>query len=490
MLQAWRRYFQNKFIVAVIALIFAIALSAIISLFKAVETHSLLEQESLTPAFGLLSQEILKPLYIAETIARSSSIKTQMNSSDIDQEAIQKKLSEISQEFDMEFFVASELNRTQYNSDGSTLSLEVDSVEWYFNAKNNDLEIVGMLGKRDDIRIYFDVKIYNAEGTFLGFVGVNRKLTSFMEAFDNFKKQFGYDFIFVDHNNNIVLSSDDRFNADGKRIMRLEQLAWYSAFSAQQKNNSQLKNYLVEVENEDVLIAQANLDSLNWKMFLVNPLKTRQAAATEKFIAQTIIVTIAIFTGILIVYLVIRSLQGEFARRHQNDPLTQLPNRAQLFWQYDKVAKKGKNNSIIIVDIDHFKSVNDTYGHSAGDFILCEVAKILQQQLRDNDVVARWGGEEFVILLPAANKTITQLIAERTRAAIAKHIFEVDKKIVKITASFGNCTDNQKSSLNLIIAQADEALYKAKNGGRNKVCSANQPIHSIPAKIWPTVSAK
>ena len=76
------------------------------------------------------------------------------------------------------------------------------------------------------------------------------------------------------------------------------------------------------------------------------------------------------------------------------------------------------------------------------------------------------------------------------RKAGAKNYLEYSKKIIKITASFGNCTDNQKSSLNLIIAQADEALYKAKNGGRNKVCSANQPIHSIPAKIWPTVSAK
>ncbi|MBU2876638.1 MULTISPECIES: sensor domain-containing diguanylate cyclase [Aliiglaciecola] len=484
MVQKWRRYFKNKVIVAIVAFIFAVALSAIISLLKSVETQSLLEQESLTPAFNLVSEEIVKPLFIAETIARASSLKTLMNDTVIDQIAIEQKLKDLSEEFKMEFFVANESNRTQYNSDGPSLALDENKVEWYFRAKKTKHKIVGILGNRQDIRIYYDVKVHNDEGEFLGFIGLNKKLTTFINAFDDFKRQYGYDFVFVDHNDNIVLSSDTNLVADGKRILQLNQLPWYAPFISKRNNINHYNNYLVEVAGDDLLIAEADFESLNWKMFLINPLKVRQIAATEDFIIQTVYIIIAIFTAILIIWLIGKSLQGEFAKRHQRDPLTQLPNRAHLAWHYEKVARMNKSIAVIMVDLDHFKDINDTYGHSVGDKALCEVATLLQSFLRDIDIVARWGGEEFVILLPAADITIANHIADRARTVIAKHIFVADKKVIQITASFGISADTGKSNLTQLIDSADAALYEAKNSGRNKVCSVKQPVRSNPQKTY------
>ncbi|MDO6692847.1 sensor domain-containing diguanylate cyclase [Aliiglaciecola sp. 3_MG-2023] len=473
MFQKWRIYFKNKFIVAIVAFIFAVALSATISLLKSVERQSLLEQESLTPALNLISEEIIKPLYVAETIARASNLKSLMSNPVLDEVALKQTLQQLSEEFRVGFFVANENNRTQYNSDGSTLALDMNKVEWYFRAMYTNQEIVGVLGNRDDIRIYYDVKVHNDNGEFLGFIGLNKKLTTFLSAFDNFKKEFGYDFVFVDHNNNVVLSSDSNIVADGKRILQLNQLPWYAPYITKYNDTQEHHNFLVEVAGEDFLIAQANFESLNWKMFLINPLKVRQTATTEDFVLQTAYISIAIFTAILIIWLMGKSLQGEFARRHQIDPLTQLPNRAHLAWHYEKFARLNKSIAVIMVDLDHFKNINDTYGHSIGDKALCEVANLLKSLLRDIDIVARWGGEEFVILLPAADITIANHIADRARKVIAKHIFTANNKVVQITASLGVSADTGKSNLMQLINNADAALYKAKKSGRNKVCTGS-----------------
>jgi hypothetical protein len=117
----WQKYLNSKLYFILIFVMFAVALSAIISLSKSVENQSLLEIRSLTPAFDIVTEEILKPLFIAETVARASTLKLLMNDKVIDEDKITNMLKEMSEEFAMEFFLASEISRTQYSSDCSTL---------------------------------------------------------------------------------------------------------------------------------------------------------------------------------------------------------------------------------------------------------------------------------------------------------------------------------------------------------------------------------
>ena len=130
-------------------------------------------------------------------------------------------------------------------------------------------------------------------------------------------------------------------------------------------------------------------------------------------------------------------------------------------------AKRGKKLSLIVVDIDFFKKVNDTYGHLTADKILERVAKVLEHEVRKYDIVARFGGEEFFIMLPAATLGRAQAIAERVRKSILKDGF---LSRYKITASFGVSEYKQKDNLDKISKRADKGLYKAKKEGRNRVC--------------------
>ncbi len=124
--------------------------------------------------------------------------------------------------------------------------------------------------------------------------------------------------------------------------------------------------------------------------------------------------------------------------------------------------------SLVIVDVDHFKSVNDRFGHQHGDDVLKAVASSMQQTLRDNDHVFRYGGEEFVVLLPATAHPDALLIAGRLRLAISEGVHNLAGE--PMTISLGVATaPGDGSSFNALLAVADERLYKAKRGGRNRV---------------------
>ena len=122
--------------------------------------------------------------------------------------------------------------------------------------------------------------------------------------------------------------------------------------------------------------------------------------------------------------------------------------------------------SIIYFDIDHFKQINDTYGHKKGDFILKEVSKIILQNIRKTDIFGRWGGEEFIIILPFTDLENALILAEKLRKKIEEHDFDG----INITISFGVTELKIDDNADTLINRADEALYKAKNKGRNRVC--------------------
>lgn len=157
------------------------------------------------------------------------------------------------------------------------------------------------------------------------------------------------------------------------------------------------------------------------------------------------------------------------------DPLTQTHNRTSfndsISREMSLAVRNGKNLSVIFFDIDHFKTINDTYGHDCGDTTLALSAKWIKESLRDSDIVFRYGGEEFVILLSDTDAHGAELLAERIRASIEHHTIAYGMEAVKITASLGVSTLRENDTLESFIKRADDAMYTAKKRGRNQVVS-------------------
>ncbi|MCX7958960.1 MAG: GGDEF domain-containing protein [Deltaproteobacteria bacterium] len=157
------------------------------------------------------------------------------------------------------------------------------------------------------------------------------------------------------------------------------------------------------------------------------------------------------------------------------DHLTKLFNRKffaeRYIEEFSYALRHSKVYSLAILDIDHFKKVNDTYGHQAGDYVLRQLADVVSQLIRNEDILARYGGEEFVLLLRDTDEEKAFVVAMRIRRAIEKHEFKFQDKIIPITVSIGIATlinGNFKTPEEMFRA-ADEYLYKAKNNGRNRV---------------------
>jgi diguanylate cyclase (GGDEF)-like protein len=158
-----------------------------------------------------------------------------------------------------------------------------------------------------------------------------------------------------------------------------------------------------------------------------------------------------------------------------HDTLTNLFNRRhfeeRLSAETQKAFENESNLSMIMVDIDHFKKVNDTFGHDGGDKVLREIASLLKNSVRQYDTVARYGGEEFALLLPGAPLDPTNMVAERIRRLVENTPFKIGQTQIRVTISLGisNFPIHRMKSKEELVKMADLALYEAKKGGRNRV---------------------
>lgn len=154
----------------------------------------------------------------------------------------------------------------------------------------------------------------------------------------------------------------------------------------------------------------------------------------------------------------------------ETDQLTEIYNRLKLRTVLEKEVQKVNRYelklSIIMFDIDKFKRVNDTFGHDIGDDVLVNLCNLVKNTIREIDFFARWGGEEFIVLLPSTDINSTERLAERLREKIEKNNF---KRVGQVTCSFGVTEFIKKESIEYFLKRVDDALYKAKKSGRNRV---------------------
>lgn len=166
-------------------------------------------------------------------------------------------------------------------------------------------------------------------------------------------------------------------------------------------------------------------------------------------------------------------LSSEYQQLAHLDPLTQLSNRRDALRVLERERIRSiRNNepvSIILCDVDHFKQVNDRYGHNAGDAVLKDLASIFSQKIREQDYVARWGGEEFLFILPQTSASNAQVIAHKIKDEVANSSINFEMHNIKFTVSMGIEQVGDNQTTDEIINRADKYLFQAKNAGRNQI---------------------
>jgi len=169
----------------------------------------------------------------------------------------------------------------------------------------------------------------------------------------------------------------------------------------------------------------------------------------------------------------VRRAEEKMHEKAMTDSLTGVSNRVHFHIRATTEVARARRESqpicLLLIDVDHFKRVNDRYGHETGDTVLRQVAKVMQAGLREIDVLARWGGEEFLIMLPGSSLERSAEISKRLRDAIAAQRFEAGAEAISVTISVGVAILGNKEDMNAAIGRADKALYSSKASGRNRV---------------------
>jgi polar amino acid transport system substrate-binding protein len=222
-------------------------------------------------------------------------------------------------------------------------------------------------------------------------------------------------------------------------------------------------------------ITQEEKNKIYKKWLTINKEKIYTFKEIFKYIVITSILFLVLIGWIIFLFIEItkrKKLESRLEKIAKEDKLTHIYNRYKIDESLAEQINYAKRNnsplSVIFFDIDHFKKVNDTYGHKSGDYVLKEIAKIVKNNIRSYDIFGRWGGEEFIILLPNTNIKEAIAVAQKLRKIIESHKF---RNIKQITCSFGVTEFNDKDNIEKLIKRVDKYMYEAKKRGRNMVFS-------------------
>lgn len=218
-----------------------------------------------------------------------------------------------------------------------------------------------------------------------------------------------------------------------------------------------------------LLFSYASLRTIAIVLFLQNVDRITLSTSPWWMLMLAVNVILSIWFAIIVSATTIKELFTVLNDERIRDPLTKLYNRNGFFEKSKALFHDSARGKFYVVmcDIDFFKKINDTWGHAAGDSILIAVADVLKANIRQNDIIARFGGEEFIILLRSTDESTSYHLVERLRSKIESKIFDEG---IRVTASFGIAHIHDEERLIHALELADQFLYDAKNKGRNQVC--------------------
>ncbi|MDR2188452.1 MAG: sensor domain-containing diguanylate cyclase [Azonexus sp.] len=425
-----------------------------------------------------LQKELLRPNLIASMMANDPLLHDLMAQEENSAGQIVRYLSKVKAHYGVttSFFI-SEKSRVYYHADGILKRVKPDEPHdaWYFSIRElaapYETSLDPDFANGGVITIFADYRVVDEQGQFLGVTGVGLTVDSLRQRLRDYETRYRRIVYFTDATGKITLSGSDA-GLDGKTIRDLTGLETQLA-SRQSPHDNALR---YERDGRTHFLNIWPIPELNWHL-VVDASDDEALSATRQTLYVNLLIGLAVMTLVLLLTnMAIGRYQRQLEELAATDKLSGLPNRRTfdlLARQVMRGARRSKEPlSIMLLDIDHFKDINDRYGHLAGDRMIREVAQAVKAMLRHADILSRWGGEEFIALCKGCDRENARLLAEKFRATIAAHPFAHDGQPIAVTVSCGVAQGDSGETFEQWFERADRALYAAKRTGRNRVCVA------------------
>jgi len=421
-----------------------------------------------------ISTRLREPLLAASMMANDTFLMEWVMSGENDLNKIQDYLWAIKNEnnFATSFFVSA-ITHNYYSYVGlhKTITLFDEHDIWYYQFIDTDMkvdldvdvdEVSGRL-----LTVFINQRLENSDGELLGVTGVGLDMTDIADLLQEAQTKYGRTVYLVDASGTIQAHSN--YDLIEKASIRTQDGIKDIADTIL---NSRTETVDLEYSgsNGTVLLTSRYIEGVSWYIIVEQDEKDSLRLIMGNLI-RTILIGITASLLIIIVSIYFVNLyQKKLEFISVTDHLTGITNRMHLdsvIAQEFVRAHRYKNSfSILLMDLDWFKRINDTKGHAAGDLALKELVRVISNSIRLSDIFGRWGGDEFLILLPQTKLSNAGLLAEILRSKIEEYPF---KNIDAITISVGAASLMPADTVETLLKRADDALYEAKNQGRNKV---------------------
>ncbi len=426
--------------------------------------------------YSEIQRDLFRPILISSLMAHDTFVREWKLSGEKEPERLVRYLKEIQLKYNtVTSFFISEGSRKYYHSSGVLKSISESNPqdEWYFLTKNLpagedyviNIDTEASSAYAGSTVIFINYKVYDFHGKFIGVTGVGLAVEAVKQLVEAYQSRYKRVVYFIDINGETTLHG-----SAFKEPLSIHQRPGINELADHiLANENSALSY--QVNGETVYLNSRFVPEFNWYLMVEQRNSQSEARIKDALITNlwmSLVVTAVVLT---IVYLTFNGYQKRLVYMATTDKLSGALNRQEFETLFERAIKQAKRKrttlSLVLLDIDLFKQINDTYGHVTGDKVIRKIAQICQDYSNQEDAVCRWGGEEFLIMLPGSDKDT----AIKYSAQIQQRL-ETIKDIPKVTVSFGIAEYNHIEAEESLLKRADSALYEAKKKGRDRIVAA------------------
>ncbi|MEZ1319629.1 diguanylate cyclase [Pseudomonas fluorescens] len=431
--------------------------------------------------YSEIQKDLVRPILISSMMSRDTFMRDWVVGGEKNPEQMTRYLNEVMTHYGAytAFFVSNS-TLTYYHAKGVLKQVRVDEPRdaWYFRVRDMaepyEINVDPDLANRDNLTFFINYKVYDYDNRFIGAAGVGLTVDAVIKLIDKYQQRYQRSVFFVDNFGRLVLTGAEG-GPQGAHIGQTLGDIESMKNLASQLPNPHSGSYEYSGQGQGHFLNVRFIPELNWYLFVD---KREDGALSD--IRQSLYLNLLICLVVTLIVLallnrVIGRYQGKIQTQATLDSLTELPNRR----GFDLLAAQALHEAhrepqpltAMLLDLDHFKVLNDTYGHLAGDQVLAGFARDLESCLRHADIVCRWGGEEFIVLLKDTDGETGLKIAEKIRHHVEQQRYTYNGQALQLTVSIGLSTLQPDETLHTLISRADHAMYRAKQSGRNRTCA-------------------
>jgi diguanylate cyclase (GGDEF)-like protein len=423
--------------------------------------------------YSEIQRDLLLPIHISSLMATDTFLRDWILDGEGDSEKVIKYLKGMQIRYDtLTSFLVSDKTLNYYQSEMILKQVDQDEPrdEWYFRVRDMEddyeINVDYDMAHADTMAIFVNYRVYDYEDRYIGATGVGLAVTTVKRLIESYQLKYGRSIYFVDSHGAVTLHGSS-FPAGITNIHDMESLAPVldQVFSHEHQSLDYLR------DGKRVYLNTRYLPEFDWYLFVEQTDET-----VIRGILRTLVLNLLICMVITLIVLMstgktVSSYQRRMEKMATIDTLTGLLNRNAFDVILDQTIRESRRNdidiSIIWFDIDHFKRVNDTYGHMAGDAMLKLISQRCVENLRESDIICRWGGEEFIILLKECGLDNAFAMSEELRVIVSGSTLQYEGNEISVSTSLGVAHYSTQEKKTEFLTRADKAMYRAKESGRN-----------------------